>query len=57
MPDRRNDLSDVQQDIAAIKTEIRWHKWLLFTLLAAVISPKLGGPDAAEIAGSLLNIV
>lgn len=38
------------QDVATIKNEIKWQRWALGVLAAAVVSPKLGGPDATEIA-------
>ena len=53
MPDRREtearDLDDVRTDVATIKETLRWHKWLLFAVAAATVSPKLGGPAAPDV--------
>lgn len=53
--DERDAISEVEKAIVEIRTEIRWHKWLLFGLLAATASPKLGGPQAAQVVASLLE--
>lgn len=47
---QQSDLSDVQEDVATIKETLKWHKWLLAGLFAAVVSPKIGGPDAKDVA-------
>lgn len=46
----QSDLNDVQEDVATIKETLKWHKWLLAALFAAVVSPKVGGPDATTVA-------
>jgi hypothetical protein len=36
----------VEAAVGPVKSELRWQRWLLFALVAAVFSPKLGGPSA-----------
>jgi hypothetical protein len=43
----------VEAAVGPVKSELRWQRWLLFALVAAVFSPKLGGP-AAPTAASLI---
>jgi hypothetical protein len=33
----------VEAAVGPVKSELRWQRWLLFALVAAVFSPKLGG--------------
>jgi hypothetical protein len=49
-----DELSEVQQDVATIKESLRWHKWLLFALVAVNVSPKLGGPSAPDSIAQIL---
>jgi hypothetical protein len=49
-----DELSEVREDVATIKETLRWHKWLLFGVAAATVSPKLNGPSAPEIVAALL---
>jgi len=48
-------LGEVEKAIVAIQTEMRWHKWLMFVVLAAVASPKLGGPAAAQVVAQVVE--
>lgn len=45
----------VLEDVAVIKETLRWHKWLLLGLVAATLSPKVGGPAPADLVASLLQ--
>ncbi|HEU4975295.1 MAG TPA: hypothetical protein VFT50_09415 [Baekduia sp.] len=51
------DREEVDARIAAavgpILNELKWQRWLIGLLVVAVVSPKLGGPDAAQIAQGL----
>jgi hypothetical protein len=40
----------VEAAVGPVKSELRWQRWLLFALVAAVFSPKLGGPAAPAVA-------
>jgi hypothetical protein len=40
----------VDAAVGPVRSELRWQRWLLFVLVAAVFSPKLGGPAAPAIA-------
>jgi hypothetical protein len=40
----------VEAAVGPVKTELRWQRWALFALIAAVFSPKLGGPTAPAVA-------
>lgn len=53
--DLTEDVVELKVAIAEVRGEVRWHKWLLFGLLAATASPKLGGPQAAQVVASLLE--
>lgn len=50
---------DVDARIAAavnpLVTEMRWQRWILFVLVAATISPKLGGPPAPDVVAHLIE--
>lgn len=49
-----DEVGELREDVATIKETLRWHKWLLLGLVAATISPKLGGPSAPDIISSAL---
>jgi hypothetical protein len=61
----------VEAAVGPVKSELRWQRWLLFALVAAVFSPKLGGrpprpprrsldpnvaPQAVQLARAFLGI-
>lgn len=47
-PKDDDGLGELREDVATIKADMRWLKWLVFALVAAVLSPQIGGPDAHE---------
>lgn len=53
------DREEVDARIAAatapILNELKWQRWLILALIGAVISPKFGGPDVAEVSAQAVH--
>lgn len=54
-PDREEVDAKIEAAVAPVLSELKWHRWLLMALVAAVASPKLGGPDATNVAAILFD--
>lgn len=44
-----HDDSAIREDIATIKETMRWHKWLLFAVVAMHATPILGAPGVPQL--------
>lgn len=55
-PMDRDQVEDmIEAQVAPIVSELKWLRWLVFAVLAATVSPKVGGPDATNAVASLLG--
>jgi hypothetical protein len=54
-PDREEVKDMIAVATVPIVSELKWLRWLVFALLAATVSPKVGGPDATQAVASLLG--
>lgn len=59
MTDREVDREQVEDmieaKVAPIVSELKQLRWLVFAVLAATVSPKIGGPDATKTVADLLG--
>lgn len=45
----------VDAAVQPLVTELRWQRWLLFVLLAATLSPKVGGPAPPSVVAHVIH--
>lgn len=50
-------IRELDARIDTVMSELRWQRWGLFALLAATVSPKVGGPSLPEIAAFAAQLV
>jgi len=54
-PSREEMSAEIKAAVAPLVGEMRWQRWLLFILLAATASPKVGGPSAPTVVAHLVE--